>query len=67
MVQGPLCGNARSSYSISVEGKMVTQKFDVWASAPFSCPQRYELAISRMKRGGVEFIVAIHILQALPV
>ena len=32
------------------------RKIDVWASAPVSHPQSYELAISRMKRGGVEFI-----------
>ena len=67
MAQGPLCGGARRSHGISVEGEMVTKKIDAWASAPISCPQCYELAISRMKRSGVEFIVASHILQASPV
>ena len=36
------------------------------ASTPISHPQSYELAISRMKRGGVEVIIASHILQASP-
>ena len=35
--------------------------------APISNPNNYEPAISRMKRGGVAFIVASHILQASPV
>ena len=64
--QGPLHGDA-ISHSFSVEGKTVIQKFDAWTGAPISCPQSYEHAISRMKRDGVEFIVASHILQASPV
>ena len=60
-------GAARSSHDISVEDKMVTPKINAWANAPISCPQSYELAISSMKRGGVEVIVAGHILQASPV
>ena len=55
MVLGPLCGDARSSHGISVEDEAVTPKIDAWASTPISCPQSYELAISSMKRGGVEF------------
>ena len=43
------------------------KKIDAWVSTPISCPQSYELAISRMKTGGVEFIIASHILQASPV
>ena len=42
-------------------------KINVWASAPISHPQSYELAISRTKRGRVEFIMASYILQASPV
>ena len=64
MVQGPLCGDARSSHGISVEDKMVGQKIDALASTPVSCPQSYELAISRIKRGGIEFITTSPILQA---
>ena len=56
MVQGPLHEDARSSHSINVEGEVVTPKINVWASSPVSCPQSYELAISRMKRGGVELL-----------
>ena len=54
-------GDARSSHSISVQDEIVTPKFDAWASAPISHPQSYELAISSLKRGGVEVIVAGHI------
>ena len=54
-VLGPLHGDARSSHSISVEDEVVTPKVNVWASTPISCPQSYELAISSMKRGVVEF------------
>ena len=64
MAQGPLYGDARSSHGISVDGGGVTPKIDVQSSTPISCPQRFELAISRMKRGGVEFVIASHIPQA---
>ena len=64
MVQGPLHGDTRISHCIGVEGKVVAPKIDVWASTPISCPLSYELPISRMKRGGVEFTMAMHILQA---
>ena len=64
MAQGPMHGDARCSHNISVEGKGVTPKIDAWTSTPISCPQSYEIAVSRMKRGGVGFIVASHILQA---
>ena len=63
-VQGPLHGDARSSHSISVEDEAVTQKSMCWLALPFHAPQGYELAISRTKRGGVEFIMAGHMLQA---
>ena len=43
MAQGPLCGDARSSHSISVEVKMVTPKIDVWDSASVSHPRAMSL------------------------
>ena len=64
MAQGPLHCNARSSHGISVEGKGVTPKINVQSSTPISCHQSFELAISRMKSGGVEFVIASHIPQA---
>ena len=54
-VLGPLHGDARSSYSISVADEGVPPKINVQASTPVSKPQSYEVAISSMKRGGVEF------------
>ena len=38
-------------------------KIDAQTSTPISCPQSFELAISRTKRGGVEFIIASFIPQ----
>ena len=64
IVQGPLHGDARSSHSISVKDKMVAQKSMHSLVLPFHITQSYKLAISRMKRGGIEFIVAGCILQA---
>ena len=64
MAQDPIHWDARSSHGISVEGKGVAQKINAWTCTPISCPQSFELAISRMKRGGVEFIIARHIPQA---
>ena len=64
LVLGPLHGYARSSHSISVEHKAVTQKIDAWAGTPISHPQSYEFAISNMKRGRVEVTMAGCILQA---
>ena len=67
MAQGPFCGDTWNCHGISVEGEMVTQKIDEWATTPVLCPKRYAFAISRMKRGGVEFIIPSCILQASPV
>ena len=64
MAQCPLCGDARSSHSIVVEGETVAQKLMCGLALQFHAPQSYELAISRMKRGEIEFIIAGHILQA---
>ena len=53
----PNKGNARSFHSICVQDGMVIPKINAWASAPVSYPPCFELATSRMKRGGVEEIV----------
>ena len=42
-------------------GHMVTPKIDAQANAPVLNPPCCKLAISRMKRGGVEEVVASHI------
>ena len=61
-------GTPGSSHGISVEDEVVTPKIDVWASTPISHPQSFELAISSMKRGGVEFYRSQPcILEASPV
>ena len=65
MVQSPLHGDARSYHGISVEDEMVTQKLMWRLALPSHIPQSYELAIIRMKRDVVEFIVDGCILQAL--
>ena len=49
-VLGPLHGDTRRSYGISVEDKTVTGKIYAWASTPIHPPK-----ISRPKRAGVEF------------
>ena len=54
-------GDARSSHSIYVQGEISTPKIGAQASAPISYCQSYELAISRLKRGGIEVITAGHI------
>ena len=61
LVGVPCMGDARSSHSMSVQDEIVTPKIDAWASAHISHPQSYKLPISRLKRGGVEVIVASHI------
>ena len=62
--QGPLHEDAMSSHGIHVEDKRVMPKVDVWSSTPVSCLQSFELEISKMKRGGVEFVIASCIPQA---
>ena len=53
----PNKGNARSFHSICVQDGMVIPKVNAGASAPVSLTPSFELAASRMKRGGVEEIV----------
>ena len=57
-------GDARNSHGISVQDESVTQKLMHGLTHHFPTPESYELAISRMKRGGVEFIMASCILLA---
>ena len=61
LVGVPSMGDSRNSHSISVQDKIVTPKINVQDSAPISHPQGYELAISRLKTGWAEVIVASHI------
>ena len=56
-------GNARCPCDIIVKDELVTQKFMCGLALPFPTPC-YKLAISRMKRDGVEFIMASCIILA---
>ena len=68
MVQDPIAwGDARISHSISVEDESVIQKSMHRLAFPRPTPQSYELAISRIKRSGIEFIMAGCILLSSPV
>ena len=68
MVQGPIAWGMPGILTASVlKMSWSSQKSMHGLALPFSAPQSYELAISRMKRGGVEFIVAGCILLASPV
>ena len=58
MVQGPLHGEFQEFHGICIQDEVVTQKLNAWASVPIPHPLCCELAISRIKRGGVEVIVA---------
>ena len=55
MVLVPSHGDARSSCGISIGDEAVNPKINTWVSTPISHPQSYELAISSMQRGRVEF------------
>ena len=48
--------NARSFLSICIQDGMAIPKIDAWASVSIFYPQ-FELAVSRMKRGGIEEIM----------
>ena len=60
MVWGPLHGEHQELHGICIHDKLIILKINAWASAPIPHPLCCELAISRMKRGGVEVIVASH-------
>ena len=65
MVWGPLCGECKEFHGIHIQDKLVAPNVDAQASAPFSNPLCFELVISRMKRAGIEVIVASEYLLSL--
>ena len=65
MVRVPCMRDTGNFHGISIQDEKIIPKIAGLAITPIPAPpQRYELAISRIKRGGVEFIMAGHILQA---
>ena len=61
-------GDARNYHSISVHNESSHSKNQCMGYHPqFHVPQSYELAISRLNRGGVEVIIASCIFWASPV
>ena len=64
MVWGPLHGEHQKFFGICIQDDVVTSKIDAWASTPIPHPLCCELAIYRMKRGGVAVIVASHTFYA---
>ena len=64
MAQGPLHGKCQELHGICVQDGIVTTKIDAWASVPVSHPLYCELAVAKMKRGGVEEVVASCVFQA---
>ena len=64
LVGVPCMGDASSSHSISVWDKIGTPKLMHGLAPPFHSPQNYELATSKLKKGGVEVIMAHHIFWA---
>ena len=61
MLWGPLHGEHQEFHGICIQDEVVTPKINAQASVPVPHPQFCELAISRMKKDGVEVIVAGHI------
>ena len=62
MVQGPLHAECQEFHRICIQDEVFTPKIDAKASAPIPHTLCCELAISRMKRGGVDVIMASCIL-----
>ena len=56
----PNIENARCFPNICVQDGMIIPKINLQASASISCPH-FKLAVSRMKRGGIEEIMISHI------
>ena len=56
--------DTRYPHSINVKDESVVQKSMCRLVLPFSFPQSYDLPISRMKRGGVAYIMASCIILA---
>ena len=65
MAWGPLHGKHQEFHSICIQERMVTPKIDAWASTTISHPLLCGLAVSRMKRDGVEVIMTSHIFLML--
>ena len=63
MVGVPKIGNTGCFFSICVQDGMIILKIDAWARVSILYPPCFELAISRVKRGGIEEIVISHIFQ----
>ena len=59
-MKGPFWGVLRVSQYL-YSGQNGHSKIDAWDNTPVTHPSCCELAISRMKRGGVEVIMASHI------
>ena len=64
MVWDPLHGECQEFHGICIQDQMVTPKIDAQASALIPHALCCDLAISRMKRGGVKVIAASHIFLA---
>ena len=56
MVWGTFHGECQEFHGICTQHEVVAPKVDAWTSAPIPHPLCCELAIYRMKRGGVEVI-----------
>ena len=61
MAWGTLHGECQEFHGICIQDEVVTPKIDAWTSTPVPHPPFCELAISRIKRGGFEVIMASHI------
>ena len=57
MVWGPLHGECQEFHGICIQDEVIIPKINAWASAPIPHTLSCELAISRMKRVGVEAIM----------
>ena len=63
MAWGPLVGECQVFHGICIQDGIITPKIDAWASTPISHPLCCELAVSRMKRGGIEEVMVSHVFQ----
>ena len=65
MAWGLLCRECQEFHGICIQDRIVTPKIEVWASAPISHPLFCGLAVSRMKRGGIEKVMVNHVQASL--
>ena len=61
---GPLVWEMLEFHGICIQEGIVTPRINAWASAPISHTPCWKLAISRMKRGGVEKVMVSRVFQA---